>query len=30
MRHLYEIVALERPLNVPWGRFFGGEPIPAI
>jgi glycerol-3-phosphate dehydrogenase (NAD(P)+) len=29
MRHLYEIVALERPLNTPWSRFFGGEPIPS-
>jgi glycerol-3-phosphate dehydrogenase (NAD(P)+) len=26
MRHLYEVVALERPLNIPWSRFFGGEP----
>jgi hypothetical protein len=26
MRHLYEVVALERPLNIPWKRFFGGEP----
>jgi glycerol-3-phosphate dehydrogenase (NAD(P)+) len=29
MRHLYELVALERPLNIPWSRFFGGEPIPS-
>jgi glycerol-3-phosphate dehydrogenase (NAD(P)+) len=27
MRHLYEVIALERPLNMPWRRFFGGEPI---
>ncbi len=27
MRHLYEVVALERPLNMPWTRFFGGEPV---
>jgi glycerol-3-phosphate dehydrogenase (NAD(P)+) len=27
MRHLYEVIALERPLNMPWSRFFGGEPI---
>jgi glycerol-3-phosphate dehydrogenase (NAD(P)+) len=27
MRHLYEIIGLERPLNMPWSRFFGGEPI---
>jgi glycerol-3-phosphate dehydrogenase (NAD(P)+) len=26
MRHLYEVVALERPLNIPWKCFFGGEP----
>jgi glycerol-3-phosphate dehydrogenase (NAD(P)+) len=26
MRHLYEVVGLERPLNMPWSRFFGGEP----
>jgi glycerol-3-phosphate dehydrogenase (NAD(P)+) len=29
MRHLYELVALERPLNIPWSSFFGGEPIPS-
>jgi glycerol-3-phosphate dehydrogenase (NAD(P)+) len=29
MRHLYEVIGLERPLNVPWSRFFGGEPIRA-
>lgn len=27
MRHLYEVVGLERPLNMPWDRFFGGEPV---
>jgi glycerol-3-phosphate dehydrogenase (NAD(P)+) len=27
MRHLYEVIGLERPLNMPWNRFFGGEPI---
>jgi glycerol-3-phosphate dehydrogenase (NAD(P)+) len=26
MRHLYEVIALERPLAVPWERFFGNEP----
>jgi hypothetical protein len=26
MRHLYEVIGLERPLNMPWSRFFGGEP----
>jgi glycerol-3-phosphate dehydrogenase (NAD(P)+) len=26
MRHLYEVIGLERPLDVPWSRFFGGEP----
>jgi glycerol-3-phosphate dehydrogenase (NAD(P)+) len=29
MRHLYEVIGLERPLNVPWSRFFGGEPVRA-
>jgi glycerol-3-phosphate dehydrogenase (NAD(P)+) len=29
MRHLYEVIGLERPLNMPWGRFFGGEPVGA-
>jgi glycerol-3-phosphate dehydrogenase (NAD(P)+) len=29
MRHLYEIVELERPLGMPWSRFFGGEPMRA-
>jgi glycerol-3-phosphate dehydrogenase (NAD(P)+) len=29
MRHLHEVVALERPLSIPWSRFFGGEPAPA-
>ena len=27
MRHLYEVIALERPLNMPWHRFFGGEAV---
>jgi glycerol-3-phosphate dehydrogenase (NAD(P)+) len=27
MRHLYELIALERPLDMPWSRFFGGEPL---
>jgi glycerol-3-phosphate dehydrogenase (NAD(P)+) len=26
MRHLYEVIARERPLAVPWERFFGGAP----
>jgi glycerol-3-phosphate dehydrogenase (NAD(P)+) len=26
MRHLYEVIALEQPLDMPWSRFFGGEP----
>jgi glycerol-3-phosphate dehydrogenase (NAD(P)+) len=26
MRHLYEVVGLERPLDMPWHRFLGGEP----
>jgi len=25
MRHLYEVVALDRPLDMPWGAFFGAE-----
>jgi glycerol-3-phosphate dehydrogenase (NAD(P)+) len=29
MRHLHEVVALGRPLDIPWSRFFGGEPVPA-
>ena len=30
MRHLYEVVALERPLKLPWRRFFGGEPAHRV
>jgi glycerol-3-phosphate dehydrogenase (NAD(P)+) len=26
MRHLHEVIALELPVNIPWSRFFGGEP----
>ncbi len=26
MRHLYEVVALEHRLDMPWHRFLGGEP----
>lgn len=26
LRHLYEVVGLEQPLDLPWRRFFGGEP----
>jgi glycerol-3-phosphate dehydrogenase (NAD(P)+) len=26
MRHLYEVIGLERPVSMPWNRFFGGEP----
>jgi glycerol-3-phosphate dehydrogenase (NAD(P)+) len=29
MRHLYEVVALEREVDIPWGRFFGGTPARA-
>jgi glycerol-3-phosphate dehydrogenase (NAD(P)+) len=25
LRHLYEVVGEEKPLNMPWSRFFGGE-----
>lgn len=28
MRHLYDVVTLERPPDIPWSRFFGGEPAP--
>ena len=28
MRQLYELIALERQLDLPWRRFFGGEPTP--
>src|SRR3954451_21011764 len=27
MRHLSEVIGLEPPLDMPWSRFFGGEPI---
>lgn len=30
MRHLYEVVALERPLNIPWKRFFGSERLQRV
>jgi len=26
LRHLYEVVALEQALDIPWRSFFGGEP----
>jgi glycerol-3-phosphate dehydrogenase (NAD(P)+) len=26
MRHLYEVIGLQRPVGIPWSRFFGGEP----
>lgn len=25
LRRLYEVIALERPVDMPWGAFFGGE-----
>ena len=25
MRHLHSVVALDRPLDMPWSTFFGGE-----
>ena len=25
LRHLYEIIELERPVNIPWSSFFGGQ-----
>ena len=27
MRHLHAIVAQDEPLNLPWEKFFGGEPV---
>lgn len=33
LRHLHEVIVLERPLNMPWKSFFGGRreyvPLPA-
>ena len=26
MRHLYAVVAMDEPLDMPWETFFGGEP----
>jgi glycerol-3-phosphate dehydrogenase (NAD(P)+) len=26
LRHLHEVIALERPVDMPWSSFFGGEP----
>jgi glycerol-3-phosphate dehydrogenase (NAD(P)+) len=26
LRHLYEVIARERPVDMPWSAFFGGEP----
>jgi glycerol-3-phosphate dehydrogenase (NAD(P)+) len=26
LRHLYEVIARERPLDIPWRSFFVGEP----
>jgi glycerol-3-phosphate dehydrogenase (NAD(P)+) len=25
LRHLYEVIALERPVDIPWSKFFRGE-----
>jgi glycerol-3-phosphate dehydrogenase (NAD(P)+) len=27
MRHLYGVVAVDEPLDMPWDTFFGGEPV---
>jgi glycerol-3-phosphate dehydrogenase (NAD(P)+) len=27
MRHLYDIVAKDEPVDMPWSTFFGGEPV---
>lgn len=29
LRHLYDVVGLQKPLDMPWGTFFGGEPVSA-
>jgi glycerol-3-phosphate dehydrogenase (NAD(P)+) len=26
LRHLYEVIGLELPVDIPWSSFFGGEP----
>ena len=26
LRHLYEVIALEQPLDMPWDRFYTGDP----
>jgi glycerol-3-phosphate dehydrogenase (NAD(P)+) len=26
LRHLYEVIALAQPVDIPWSSFFGGEP----
>ena len=28
-RYLYRVVTQDEPLNLPWGSFFGGEPVTA-
>lgn len=30
LRHLYEVIAEEKPINMPWSRFFGGEPLATL
>jgi glycerol-3-phosphate dehydrogenase (NAD(P)+) len=30
MRHLHEVIALQRPVDMPWSRFFGGEPTRRV
>jgi glycerol-3-phosphate dehydrogenase (NAD(P)+) len=27
MRHLYDVVAKDEPVDMPWSTFFGGEPV---
>jgi glycerol-3-phosphate dehydrogenase (NAD(P)+) len=27
MRHLFDVVARDEPLDMPWSTFFGGEPV---
>ncbi|MGH9243129.1 MAG: NAD(P)H-dependent glycerol-3-phosphate dehydrogenase [Acidimicrobiales bacterium] len=30
LRHLYDVVGLEQPVDIPWSRFFGAEPATPV
>jgi glycerol-3-phosphate dehydrogenase (NAD(P)+) len=30
LRHLYEVVVLERPVDIPWESFFGAASTPRV